>query len=145
MIIIPNHSLANANPPSSYVGWVVTCDGNTTTSNVSLRQNVRYRLVAPVSLGSSFWIKKSTDPCKWILRPLGTPTSPPAPQGPATGNYRIRSYNNNQCLLTMSLADDSKGFVTQQLPGDKIQQQTVVSYSTYYPHSWTDLEKLSGR
>ena len=129
MTVVVNHSLAlAANTGSNFVGLQVAYHGNT---NASLVPNVRYRLVTSVSLGSSFWIQKlATDACSlgWILRPLGTPTSPPAPRGPATGNYRIRSYNNNQCLLTMSLADDAKCYVTQQLPGDKIQQQTVVSY-----------------
>ena len=137
MTIVVNHSLTMMF--GSTKGQEIVCHGNT---KVSLRPNVCYRLVAPVSLESSFWIQKlGTDARKWILRPVTA-------QGPApvtNGNYRIRSYNNNQYLLTMSLADDAKCYVTQQLRGDKIQQQTVVSFSTYYPYLWTDLEILSGR
>jgi hypothetical protein len=132
MIIIANYSLA----PSSITGRQVTCHRST---EVLLWQNVP---ATPVTLESFLQSLARGDSCRWILRPVTLMSAPPL-RGPApvlTGNYRIRSHDNSQCLLTMPTSGDIRGYVTGQLPGNEIQQQTVASYSTYYPHLWTDLE-----
>lgn len=128
MTIIANHRLLVGS--GSETSKFVICYGKT---HVLLGKHVRYRLVTPSSLRSSFWIQTevAAEAYRWILRPV-TPTSAPAPARPMlnisrdplpTGNYRIRSYNSIY-LLTMS--DDAKGYVRRRFLGADSPRQTVV-------------------